>query len=213
MPDFLLTVAVIWGIAAITPGPNFFFIVRCALTRARRTAMSAVAGIVTGTLCWGMAGWLGVSALFIAVPMAYAALKIAGSLYLIWLGLRLLWKLRLPRSEEEPRAASASNLVAAWRSGLMTNLANPKTAVFVASLFSATLPSEHSWSDGLLVIAVMIAISGAWYGAVALTLGGVDMVRGYRRFRRWIDAVAGMAFVGFGMKLALSGRDGSGDPY
>jgi hypothetical protein len=45
VPDFLLTVAVIWGIAAITPGPNFFFIVRCALTSSRRMAMSAVAGV------------------------------------------------------------------------------------------------------------------------------------------------------------------------
>jgi protein-S-isoprenylcysteine O-methyltransferase Ste14 len=64
VPDFLLTVAAIWAIAAITPGPNFFFIVRCALTGSRRAAMSAVAGVVTGTLCWGLAGWLGVSALF-----------------------------------------------------------------------------------------------------------------------------------------------------
>lgn len=206
VPDFLLTVAVIWGIAAITPGPNFFFIVRCALTSSRRMAMSAVAGVVTGTLCWGLAGWLGVSALFIAAPMAYAALKIVGSLYLIWLGLRLLWKLRHPRSEEEPSTASASNLVMAWRFGLMTNLANPKTAIFVASLFSVTLPPERSWSDGLPIVAVMIAISGAWYSAVALTLGGVSMFRSYRRFRRWIDAVAGMVFVGFGMKLALSER-------
>jgi threonine efflux protein len=76
----------------------------------------------------------------------------------------------------------------------------------VASLFSVTLPSENSWGDGLLIIAVMIAISGAWNGAVALTLGGVGMFRSYRRFRRWIDAAAGMIFVGFGMKLALSER-------
>jgi threonine efflux protein len=206
VPDFVLTVAVIWGIAAVTPGPNFFFIVRCALTGTRRTALSAVAGVVTGTLCWGLAGWLGVSALFIAAPMGYAALKIVGSLYLIWLGLRLLWRLRHPRSEEEPRTPGASSLVMAWRFGLMTNLANPKTAIFVASLFSVTLPSQSSWSDGLLIVAVMIAISGAWYGAVALTLGGVSMFRSYRRFRRWIDAVAGMVFVGFGMKLALSER-------
>lgn len=206
MPDFLLTVAVIWAIAAITPGPNFFFIVRCALTGSRRTAMAAASGVVTGTLCWGLAGWLGVSALFIAAPMAYVALKIAGSLYLVWLGLRLLWKLRHPRIGEEPGAAGASSLVLAWRFGLMTNLANPKTAIFVASLFSATLPSENSWGEGLLIIAVMIAISGAWYGAVASTLGGVGMFRSYRRFRRWIDAVAGAVFVGFGVKLALSER-------
>jgi threonine/homoserine/homoserine lactone efflux protein len=206
VPDFLLTVAVIWAIAAITPGPNFFFIVRCALTGSRCTAMSAVAGVVTGTLFWGLAGWLGVGALFIAAPMAYVALKIAGSLYLIWLGLRLLWKVRHPRIGEEPSTAGASSLVLAWRFGLMTNLANPKTAIFVASLFSVTLPSENTWSDGLLIIAVMIAISGAWYGAIASTLAGVSLFRSYRRFRHWIDAVAGMVFVGFGIKLALSER-------
>jgi threonine/homoserine/homoserine lactone efflux protein len=138
--------------------------------------------------------------------MAYVALKIAGSLYLIWLGLRLLWKVRHPRIGEEPSTAGASSLVLAWRFGLMTNLANPKTAIFVASLFSVTLPSENTWSDGLLIIAVMIAISGAWYGAIASTLAGVSVFRSYRRFRHWIDAVAGMVFVGFGIKLALSER-------
>jgi threonine/homoserine/homoserine lactone efflux protein len=206
VPTFLLSVAAIWGVAAVTPGPNFFFIVRCALTCSRQTAMSAVAGIVTGTLCWGSAGWLGVSALFVAAPLAYAVLKIVGSLYLTWLGVRLLWNLRRPQSEKDLITADVLSPVAAWRLGLMTNLANPKTAVFVASLFSATLPPESSWSDGPFIIAIMMAISAAWYGVVASALGRARMVRRYRRCRRWIDAIAGMVFVGFGMKLALSER-------
>jgi threonine/homoserine/homoserine lactone efflux protein len=147
-----------------------------------------------------------VSALFTAAPMAYAALKIAGSLYLIWLGLRVLWDLQHPRDEEGPPPQARLSLGAAWRLGLMTNLANPKTAFFVASLFSATLPPESFWSHGPFVVATMIVISTVWYGAVAWTLGGPGMVRGYRLVRRWIDAVAGVVFVGFGVKLAVSER-------
>lgn len=206
MSTSLLSVAAIWGIAAVSPGQNFLFIVRCALTCSRQAAMSAVAGVVTGTFFWGVAGWLGVSALFMAAPLAYATLKIMGSLYLIWLGARLLWTLRRPQSEENPTAAGALSAASAWQLGLMTNLANPKSAVFVASLFSATLPPESSWTHGPLVIATMMAISAAWYGIVASALGRARAVRYYRRCRYWIDAVAGVVFVCFGMKLAFSDR-------
>ena len=206
MPHFLLTVAVIWGVAAVTPGPNFFFVIRCALTRSRPMALAAVLGIVTGTLCWALAGWLGLSALFAAAPFAYAALKIAGSLYLIGLGLSVLLNLRRTQGEAEPAPGGPSGLLSAWRWGLITNLANPKTAIFVASLFSAALPPEAAWRDGILIITVMMGISTAWYIAVALMFGRASMVGSYRRCRRWIDAVAGMIFIGFGLKLALAER-------
>ena len=137
---FLLTVAAIWTIAALTPGPNFFLIVRCTLTGSRKIAISAAAGTLTGTLCWGLAGWLGVGSLFMAAPIAYMGLKIAGGIYLLWLGLRLLWQLRQPAGDMTiPASKVRLTPLGAWRLGLATNLANPKSALFVASLFAATM--------------------------------------------------------------------------
>ncbi|WP_275540461.1 LysE family translocator [Rhizobium tubonense] len=82
---YLLTVASIWTIAALTPGPNFLLVVRVGLTGPQIVAVAAVAGIITGTFFWGLAGWLGIGSLFTAAPFAYAVAKMAGGVYLLWL--------------------------------------------------------------------------------------------------------------------------------
>ena len=84
---YLVTVAGIWAIAVATPGPNFIVVARSALSGSRIAAFAAVAGVTTGTLIWGLAGWLGISALFAAAPTAYIVLKLAGGTYLLFLGL------------------------------------------------------------------------------------------------------------------------------
>lgn len=73
---YLLTIAGIWAIAAATPGPNFFVVAQSALSGSRMAALAAAAGVATGTLVWGFAGWLGISAMFSAVPTAYLLLKL-----------------------------------------------------------------------------------------------------------------------------------------
>jgi threonine/homoserine/homoserine lactone efflux protein len=141
-----------------------------------------------------------------AAPLAYMALKMLGSLYLTWLGLCLLWNLRHRGQVEDAPAPPVSTVMATWRLGFVTNLANPKTAVFVASLFSATLPPGSPWSQGPIIIAIMMAISIVWYVIVAAALSRAHTASGYRRWRRWIDAGAGLIFVGFGLKLAFTER-------
>ena len=64
----LLSIAVIWGIAAATPGPNFFVILRTTAVHARPVALAAVAGVCSGTLLWGLAGFFGISTLFALAP-------------------------------------------------------------------------------------------------------------------------------------------------
>lgn len=204
---FLVTVATIWAVAAITPGPNFLVVVRCALTGSRAVAFGAVAGTLTGTAAWGLAGWLGISALFAAAPIAYLALKVAGGLYLVWLGLRLLQAARRKPDLVLPRPSRAPlSPLAAWRLGLITNLANPKSALFVASLFAATLPAEHHWSHGAAAVALMIAISSLWYAGLALALTHRRVAEQFRRAGQAIDAVTGAVFVGFGLSLVWSAR-------
>ncbi len=75
---FLLSVATIWAVACITPGPNTLLVMRYALTAPRRVPILAAMGTITGTFCWGLAGWLGINVLFQAAPFAYVALKIVG---------------------------------------------------------------------------------------------------------------------------------------
>lgn len=85
----LLSLALLWTVAVVTPGPNFFNIAQLAVSRSRRHGVVAALGVASGTVLWGLAGGLGIQTLFSAAPTLYLSFKIAGGCYLIWLGLKL----------------------------------------------------------------------------------------------------------------------------
>jgi len=204
----LISVAGLWAVAVVTPGPNFLVVTRSALTASRGAAFRCVAGILAGTVLWGAAGFLGVGVLFAAAPWLFAVLKVAGGLYLLWLGVRLL--VAAARRAPGPAAGPTANAGgAAVRRpallGFVTVVANPKSGAFVASLFAALLPAAPTAGLGVAMTAVMVAVSALWYGAVAWSLGFGAPRRLYLRGRRAVEALAGVLFAGFGIRL-LAGR-------
>lgn len=206
MTGRLLSVAGLWAIAVVVPGPNFLVVARSALEGSREAGLGAVCGIALGTAIWGSAGFLGVTILFAAVPWLYVGFKVVGGIYLSWLGIRLLisaW--RSPASTAAPAGAPDVTAGRAALRGRLTILANPKTGAFVASMFAATLPSRPDSMLGVAVVGTMVLVSAAWYGLVAWSLGFAGPRRVYLRFRRLVESVAGVLFVLFGVKLA-SGR-------
>ena len=205
--SFLLSVAAIWAVACITPGPNTLLLMRYALTAPRLVAVVAAAGTITGTFCWGLAGWLGINVLFQAAPFAYLALKILGGLYLVWLGLRIFLDVR--RSQQATDLSTLRTevpLKTAYRMGLVTNFANPKSALFVASLFAATMPAGTPFLYGVAAIAVMVAVSCVYYTILIALITHPAVAAAYLRAKKKIDIGVGMVFVGFGTRLLLSPR-------
>ena len=205
MVTFLLSVAAIWAVACITPGPNTLLVMRYCLTAQRRVAIVAASGTVTGTLCWGLAGWLGINILFQAAPFAYVALKVVGGLYLLWLGAKILLDLGKSRAGADLAAPRVEvPLGTAYRMGLATNLANPKSALFVASLFAAAMPAGTPFLYGLAAIALMILISTLYYTFLIALITHRAVAAAYLRAKRKFDLAVGMVLVGFGTKLLLS---------
>lgn len=200
----LAAVAVLWALAAVSPGPNFVMTAQIAITRSRRDGLMAVAGIGFGTVIWGFAGCFGIQALFAAAPWLYAGLKLLGAAYLVAMGLRLIWQsLGKGCQSEAPGGTVVPRRRSAFVLGIVTTIANPRSAVSVASIFATTMPAQPSLALSLMVIAVMVAVSVAWYTTVALlfTLGG--LAGAYRRARHWVDRITGACFVAFGARLAL----------
>ena len=204
---FLLSVAMIWGVACITPGPNTLLVIRYCVTAPRRVAISAGIGTITGTLCWGIAGWLGINVLFQAAPFAYVALKIAGGLYLVWLGIRVFLDVRNARKTPDLIPAKVDiPFKTAYRMGLATNLANPKSALFVASLFAVTMPAGTPFLYGIAAIGVMVTVSTFYYGCLISLITHPRVAAGYLKAKQKIDLGVATVFVGFGTKLLLSQR-------
>ena len=198
-PAVMGTVAAMWLVAVAIPGPNFFVVARMAAARSRREALAAVAAIGIGSLCWGLAGFFGVHALFALAPWFYGGLKLLGACYLAYIGIRIIAGTFRPEVAM-PSAASG----AAFRLGLITSLSNPKSALLVASLFTAALPPDAPLAVGLWTVAEMVAISLGWYAMLACVISTPLVAGLFRRFRAWIDRCAGTIFIAFGARLAVN---------
>jgi len=198
----LLSVALLWSAAVAAPGPNLFVVMGASLTNGRPTAMTVTLGMALGAGVWGLAGFFSIHALFTAAPWLYLILKLVGAAYLIWLGAALLLRSFRPEPLQAlpPPPMSAAP---ALRIGLVTSLANPRTALSTASLFATILPADPPVLLGVSAVTLMVGIAAAWYAFVVFALTTAMVRSAFHRVRRWIDRIAGIAIMGFGAKLAL----------
>ena len=182
------------GISAIvicTPGPDTALIVRNTLVGGRVNGVRTAAGIVTGIAFWTLAAAAGIAALVAASHPLFTAIRFAGAAYLVWLGIATLRGRR-----HETAAARAGS---GYRQGLLSNLGNPKIAVFFTSL----LPQFASGFGGLAALGLLFcAMGAAWLTAYALVVARARGVVMRPRVRRAIDAITGVALVAFGVRLA-----------
>ncbi len=196
----LVTVAGVWLVTVLSPGPNFLATVHMTLTRSRRDGLRVVAGIAVGTTIWATATLAGLGLLFQTTAWLYQLVKLAGAAYLIVLGLRLILTAR--RTGQAGGAAQGNATGDAFRRGLLTDLSNPKAAAFFTSLFAVSIPpTAPLWYDAL-VVAVVVAIAGGWYAAVALAIGLGRVSVLYRKAERGLAYLTGAVFMGLGVRLA-----------
>ena len=190
--------AAVWLIGVFTPGPNFFATMYMAARYGRRAALTTVAGIGVGLAFWALAGLLGIRILFTTVPVAALIVKLAGAAYLVWMGVAM-WR---GSSKAHTREAEPS-VARAFRFGLLTNLANAKTAAFAASLFAVALPPTAGPGLFFAAFTMIVAMSVTWYATCAIMGSRGAVMRVYTRFQKWLLRAAGTVFIGFGLKLAI----------
>ncbi len=200
----LVSLALLWTVAVVTPGPNFFNTAQLAASCSRRHGVVASAGVASGTIIWGLAGGLGIKSLFTAAPMLYLAFKIIGGCYLIYLGLKLFKRSAPAAGQTVLPDATRRSLFSAWRFGLLGNLSNPKAALFVATAFASTMPPSPSPALLTLAVITMATLSFSWYSSVALVFSSERMASLYARSRKWLDRFAGGCYLLFGAHLVAN---------
>lgn len=204
-PAALASLAAIYLLGVISPGPNFVAVTQRAVTRSRAEALCLVAGIVAVGGLWAGAALLGIGAVFEAFPLAFWAVKTGGALYLLWFGWCLLRRAGRPAAAASGRAPGAGP----WRAlaaGLAVHLSNPKSAVFYASIFSAAVPREAGWPTLAAMLVLVLLLGGLWYGGVALVLSTPRLNAGYRRAKTWVDRLCGGALLLFAARLLIDAR-------
>jgi threonine/homoserine/homoserine lactone efflux protein len=206
----VLSFAALGALLTITPGLDTALVLRSAVSDGRRAAFATGLGISLGSLTWGAAAAVGVSALVTASEVGYTALRVGGAAYMVWLGGRLLWTAARGRAQDEPRGDPDEGPGSVWVAGgrgLLTNLLNPKVGAFYVAVLPQFIPVGVApvWA-GLLLASVHAVEGMLWFTAIIL---GARALRGWlrrRSARRAVDGVTGAVLVGFGLKLGLSAR-------
>ncbi|PCR94506.1 amino acid transporter [Pseudomonas fluorescens] len=201
-----IAVITITLLACISPGPDFAMVSRNGLLLSRRAGVLTAMGIGLGVLVHVGYTLLGLGWVLQQTPWLFNALKLAGAGYLVYLGIKMLRS----RPDVQPQDAPPPALsdLAALRTGFLTNALNPKTSIFIVSLFMGVVRPD----TGLAVqLAYGLFIAGAhvvWFSLVALCFSAGRVREKLMAARLWIDRAFGGLLVSFGILLSLSQRSG-----
>jgi threonine/homoserine/homoserine lactone efflux protein len=186
------------AIVVVTPGVDMALVTKNALLDGRAAARATALGVNLGILLWTLAAALGLAAVIAASAAAFTAIKLAGALYLVYLGVRAL----LGSHERVAAVARGS----AFRQGLASNLLNPKIAVFFTSLLPQFVAAAARPQDLLLLGVLFNCMGVVWLLTYAeLAARGRDVL-GRPRVKRTLDRLTGVALVGLGARLAFERR-------
>ena len=176
----------------LTPGPDTMLVAGHAARGGVRAGMAAVTGVVLGGL-WYMA--------LCGFPTLFTVVKIAGAIYLAWLGFKLIRGAIQPA----PATEAAPALGKPFWQGLLTTALNPKVALFFLAIlpqFVGTGPDAPL--KGALLIAVPYVMGGFWLAGIALVAARAGRAAKASNAMRWIEGVLGAAFIGLAGRLALA---------
>ncbi|MFI7612404.1 LysE family translocator [Nonomuraea terrae] len=195
-------------LGAMSPGPDFAVVVRRSAISGRGHGMAAAVGIAVGVSAWVVAAATGIAALMAASAAAFTVVKVVGAAYLLYLGVRSL-RAALGGGgalELDTAAAVRRGPWAAFAEGLLTNVLNPKAALFFVALVPQFVSSGAGMGETLVLSAVALAGTVAWFLLVAGVVGTLRKVFARPGVRRAVDGLTGAALIGLGIRLATVTR-------
>jgi RhtB (resistance to homoserine/threonine) family protein len=202
-PRFLAGLGVL-ALLTISPGADMALIAKMTIERGRRAALIASVGICTGLFVHATASALGLSVVLATSAEAFTVVKLAGALYLAYLGVRAL---RDSFRSHPPLEAPPARAGTSYLQGLLSNVLNPKVAVFYLTFLPQFIDPSGNVLAQSLAFAVAHSVMGiAWLAAYAYVLARLDRVFARSGVRRWLERVTGAVLVGLGVRLAFERR-------
>lgn len=189
--------------AAISPGPAVLMAARIGLAEGWRTGLALSIGIGAGAVFWATSALFGLALLFEHAPFLLTVLRIGGAAFLVWMAWNMWRQASEPIAASENEPALPRTAFSAFRLGLVTQLANPKPAVFFGAVFLGTVPEG---SSALSLIALLFCIflgEATWNTLVARIFSLEKTRRGYINLKHVIDRVFGGLLAALGLKIAL----------
>ena len=208
-PQLLMFIAAGW-LLNLTPGPDVLYIVSSALKSGVRAGIVAALGIVSGCFVHVFAAALGVGALLATSATAFTVLKWIGAAYLMWMGVKLLFAQGGGSSivpAETANASAPTDLRRIYLRGFLTNVLNPKVALFFLAFVPQFIaPGTPDKVTAFLLLGLLFNLNSLPinFGYAWLAGWASRRLDAVQRAMHWMDRAAGVMFIGFGLRLAMS---------
>lgn len=203
--DFL-TIFGIHVLGLISPGPDFAVVVKNSLTKGKRAGIYTTLGIALGCLIHMSYSIIGISYVIAQSILLLSVLKFAGAGYLIYLGIKAL-RAKPVKATDVAVEQSISSMMSrgqAFRSGLLTNLLNPKATLFFLSIFTVVMRPGTPAIVQLTYALIMSGTAVLWFSLVTFVLTRPIIQQRFRKVQHWVDRTMGVVLIALGVKIALS---------
>jgi threonine/homoserine/homoserine lactone efflux protein len=199
-------------IVIVTPGPDTAITIRNTLFGGRAGGIFTALGVASGQTIWALATSVGIVAILIASEPLFLLVKYAGAAYLVWLGIQALreaFRATPPAQEARPAVRPMQRLTprAAFRQGVISDLGNPKMAVFFASLLPQFAPTGAGAFAALLLLGIVFAVmTFLWLTLYAFAVARAGDFLRRPNIRRIIEGVTGSVLIALGIRIAAEQR-------
>ncbi|MEN4911856.1 LysE family translocator [Erwinia amylovora] len=199
-----LFVATIVVLGMLSPGPDFFLIVKNAARYRRSAAMMSALGVncaVATHMAYCVAG---LAVVITTTPWLFMLLKYAGAAYLIYIGIQALMSRGNGKINFNNGVQEETSLKKAFLQGYLCNLLNPKATLFFLSIFTQVLDVNSGISEKLLYAGIILGLSSIWWPLLVMLMQSGPVRRGLTKAQRVVDKLLGGVLIALGIKVALS---------
>lgn len=188
----------VYAASLISPGPNFVIVTNTSMAVSRSAGLFAGLGLAFASLTWAVLSMAGLGFILAHLGWLNTLIQIAGALYLIWLGIKMIFGASKPI--KEVKNAQVSKRSALWR-GYIVSMTSPKSMAFFGSIFALVIPAHAPvWFYGMIA-AICFIMSMAWYCGLALFFSNPRVVRQFSRSKKWIERTMGGMLIFIGSRL------------
>ncbi|MEH2921739.1 LysE family transporter [Samsonia erythrinae] len=203
MLETSLFVATIATLGMISPGPDFFLVIRNAARYPRIAALMTAFGVVCGVATHMAYCVAGLAVVITTTPWLFNVLKYAGAAYLIWVGIQALFARGGSKMDVSNLAQQSVSLKKAFLQGYLCNLLNPKATLFFLAMFTQVLNIHSGIGEKLWYAMIILLLSAVWWPLLVVLFQSTPVRRGLAKVQKWVDKLLGTVLIALGIKVAL----------
>jgi len=193
-------------LSGLSPGPDFFLVMKNSLGFGQRIGIATALGVASALFVHVTYTVLGFTYIIEKIPSVFIAIKIAGSLYLLWLGFHAIRSVKQNKEQEEQglKTNEDKTVKQGFREGFICNVLNPKAALFFLSIFSQFISADTaSWVRWAYGTEIVIAV-GLWFIFISTVISYQKFRNYYERYSHWFDRCLGAILIYFAVFIAYS---------